>query len=304
MPAAVSVQFEQAGQMKQFAVGENSDLGFGDFVVVDDDGVREVAQVVRPAAETQSGKSLDSVVRKATPWDFLERDNLDAMQEEVLDYCHELVRDRKLSLKIVKCRYDLEGGLLTVSYSSTSRAKMHNQMRDLARTLAQELGVRIDMQYIQDRQAAKLLDGVGKCGRQLCCTTWLREFPNVKLRMAKTQQISLNPDEISGVCGRLLCCLSYEDDMYRDLTRSLPKVGARVVTPQGEGRVRYIYPLKNTVTVSLEDGVMADFDADELMAPAGGGQACGGCSHTRRAEGAAEAAEAAAARQAPACATH
>lgn len=299
MPAAVSVQFEQAGRMKQFAIGDISDLAYGDFVVVDDDGIREVAQVVREPADIRGNSRLDSVVRKATPWDFLERDNLDAMEEEVLAFCHELVVERNLTLKVVKCRYDLGGGLLTVSYSSSSRGKMHNQMRDLARTLAHELGVRVDMQYIQDRQTAKLLDGVGKCGRQLCCTTWLREFPSVKLRMAKTQQISLNPDEISGVCGRLLCCLSYEDDMYRDLTRSLPKVGARVVTPQGEGRVRYIYPLKNTVTVSLEDGVMADFDAEELMAPARGGQACGGCSHTRRAQGAAEAA---AARKAPACA--
>ena len=298
MPITVSAQFEQTGPIKHFAVGDIPDIGRGDYVVVDNEGIRELAQVVRdPEAQADRG-DLDPVVRKATPWDFLQREQLDAMQEEALDFCHELVRERRLNVKIVKCQYDLDGGLLTISYSPRSRAKVHNQLRDLVRTLAQELGVRIDMQYIQDRQAAKLLDGVGKCGRQLCCTTWLREFPTVKLRMAKTQQLSLNPDEISGVCGRLLCCLSYEDDMYRDLTRSLPKVGAMVVTPQGEGRVRYIYPLKNTVTVSLDDGVMADFDADELMAPARGGQACGGCTHTRRAQGAAEAE---AARTVPAC---
>ncbi len=289
MPTIVSAQFEQAGRIKRFAVGDIPDIGYGDYVVVDDEGIRELAQVVREPEEQADRGDLDPVVRKATPWDFLQREQLDAMQEEALDFCHELVRERRLNVKIVKCQYDLDGGLLTISYNPRSRAKVHNQLRDLVRTLAKELGVRIDMQYIQDRQAAKLLDGVGKCGRQLCCTTWLREFPNVKLRMAKTQQLSLNPDEISGVCGRLLCCLSYEDDMYRDLTRSLPKVGAMVVTPQGEGRVRYLYPLKNTVTVSLDGGVMADFDADELMAPVRGGQACGGCTHTRRAQGAAEA---------------
>ncbi len=293
MPAMVSAQIEQAGRIKQFAVGDDIPaIGLHDYVVVDHEGTRELARVVREATKQDRDEDLDSVVRKATPWDFLQREQLDAIQKEVLDHCHDLVRERRLNIKIVKCQYDLDGGLLTISYAPGSRAKVHNQLRDLVRTLAAELGVRIDMQYIQDRQVAKLLDGVGKCGRQLCCTTWLREFPNVKLRMAKTQQLSLNPDEISGVCGRLLCCLSYEDDMYRDLTRSLPKVGARVVTPQGEGRVRYIYPLKNTVTVSLENDVMADFDADELMAPARGGQACGGCSHTRRAQGAAEAAAA------------
>ena len=301
MSAIVSVQIEKVGQIKQFAAGDVPDLNYGEFVVVDDDGVRELAQVVQPPEERAEGKELVPVVRKATPWDFLQREQLDAMQAEALDYCHQLVRERRLKVKIVQCLYDLEGGLLTISYSPTSRAKVHNQLRDLVRTLVEELGVRVDMNYIQDRQAAKLLDGVGKCGRQLCCTTWLREFPTVKLRMAKTQQLSLNPDEISGVCGRLLCCLSYEDDMYRDLTRSLPKVGANVVTPQGEGRVRYIYPLKNTVTVSLDGGVIADFDADELMAPARGAQACGGCTHTRRAQGAAEAAEAEAAKSTPAC---
>lgn len=300
MPAVVSAQIEQAGQIKQFVVDDIPDLGCGDYVVVDAAGIRELAQVMREPEEQAGDEDLDPVVRKATPWDFLHREQLDAMQEEALDYCHELVRERRLNVKIVKCQYDLDGGLLTISYSPRTRAKVHNQLRDLVRTLVKELGVRIDMQYIQDRQAAKLLDGVGKCGRQLCCTTWLREFPNVKLRMAKNQQLSLNPDEISGVCGRLLCCLSYEDDMYRDLTRSLPKVGAKVVTPQGEGRVRYIYPLKNTVTVSLHDGVMADFDADELMATARGGQACGGCTHARRAQGAMEAA---AARKVPACTT-
>ncbi len=291
MPSIVSAQIEQAGRIRQFAADDIPDIEIGDYVVVEDEGIRELAQVVRPPEEQNGTADLDPVVRKATPWDFLQREQLDAMQAEALAYCHEVVRARRLNVKIVKCQYDLDGGLLTVSYSPRARAKVHSQLRDLVRTLARELGVRIDMQYIQDRQAAKLLDGVGKCGRQLCCTTWLREFPNVKLRMAKTQQLSLNPDEISGVCGRLLCCLSYEDDMYRDLTRSLPKVGATVVTPHGEGRVRYIYPLKNTVTVSLGDGVMADFDAGELMPKARGGQACGGCSHTRRAQGAAEAEE-------------
>lgn len=284
MPEAIAVQIESTGPLKHYLADGVPDLVCGDFVVVDDAGHREVAQIMRDGEEMPPDANLHPVVRRATPWDFLEREQLDALQAEALEYCHELVRERRLHLKVVKCRYNLDGGLLSVSYSPTSKRKVHGQVRDFSRTLAEELGVRIDMQYIQDRQAAKILDGVGKCGRQLCCTTWLREFPNVRLRMAKTQQLSLNPDEISGVCGRLLCCLSYEDDMYRDLTRSLPKVGARVVTPQGEGRVRYIYPLKNTVTVSLGDGVMAEFDAEELMAPAKGGQACGGCTHARRSQ--------------------
>lgn len=143
------------------------------------------------------------------------------------------------------------------------------------------------MRQIGVRDEAKLLDGVGKCGRQLCCTSWLREFTPVSIRMAKNQQLPLNPDEISGVCGRLLCCLSYEDAVYKEQNKKMPKLGAEVITPQGVGRVRHVHPLKETVTVLLEGQVYAEFNVSELIssktAAGGSCSTCGGCTTKRRA---------------------
>jgi cell fate regulator YaaT (PSP1 superfamily) len=129
-----------------------------------------------------------------------------------------------------------------------------------------------------------VLDGVGKCGRQLCCSSWLREFNPVTIKMAKQQNLPLNPPEISGVCGRLLCCLAYEADVYEDARKQLPKVGAAVMTPAGEGRVRRVQPLRETVTVRLDDGAMQDFPVTELelQGAKGGGRACSGCAMRRQ----------------------
>jgi hypothetical protein len=143
------------------------------------------------------------------------------------------------------------------------------------------------MRQIGVRDEAKLLDGVGKCGRQLCCTSWLREFTPVSIRMAKNQQLPLNPEEISGVCGRLLCCLSYEDAHYKEQNKKMPKLGAEVTTPQGMGRVRHLHPLKETVTVLLESNAIAEFTVDELLSTksssGGSCSTCGGCTAKRRA---------------------
>ena len=106
------------------------------------------------------------------------------------------------------------------------------------------------MKQIGVRDQAKVLDGLGKCGRQLCCSSWLREFNPVTIKMAKQQNLPLNPPEISGVCGRLLCCLAYETDVYEEARKMLPKVGSTVVTSDGEGRVRQVHPLREVVSSS------------------------------------------------------
>jgi len=223
--------------------------------------------------------------------DLLERERLKDLESEALDLWQSEVRERGLRMRVLECSYNLDGGQLTVSYRASGKRRRQREMRNLQRDMARSLKARIEMREVRDREAAKLLDGVGKCGRQLCCTTWLREFRHIRPEMARTQQLTENRDEITGVCGRLLCCLSYEDEMYRSLTRSLPKVGARVVTPQGAGKVRYIFPLKKTVTVTLENDINAEFGVDELLPPKQDPScgSCGGCTATRRAEGEREA---------------
>jgi hypothetical protein len=184
---------------------------------------------------------------------------------------------------MVRCEYSFDGGRLLVYFASEDRV----DFRALVRELARIFHTRIEMRQIGVRDEAKLLDGVGKCGRQLCCTSWLREFTPVSIRMAKNQQLPLNPDEISGVCGRLLCCLSYEDDVYREQNKKMPKLGAEVVTPHGTGRVRHIHPLKETVTVMLENHALVEVAVSELIstktAAGHSCSTCGGCTTKRRA---------------------
>ncbi|MCB0186398.1 MAG: hypothetical protein KDE31_19155, partial [Caldilineaceae bacterium] len=193
---------------------------------------------------------------------------------EALAICRTKAQESNLEIKIVRCEYNYDGGRLLIYFASESRV----DFRDLVRDLARIFRTRIAMRQIGVRDEAKLLDGVGKCGRQLCCTSWLREFTPVSIRMAKNQQLPLNPEEISGVCGRLLCCLSYEDAHYKEQNKKMPKLGSEVITPQGVGRVRHLHPLKETVTVFLESNAIVEFTVDELLSTkSSSGNSCSTC---------------------------
>jgi cell fate regulator YaaT (PSP1 superfamily) len=286
MPVVVGVQFENVGKVYHFDPQNFLDLGARDYVLVDTARGVEIAQVVQPPhtiADDEVVGEMKSIVRKAGAWDMVQRDLWQRKEAEALAICRSKVREQKLEMKVVRCDYNFDGGRLLIYFSSEARIDFRNLVRDLARIFR----TRIEMRQIGVRDEAKLLDGVGKCGRQLCCTSWLREFTPVSIRMAKNQQLPLNPDEISGVCGRLLCCLSYEDAVYKEQNKKMPKLGAEVVTPQGFGRVRHVHPLKETVTVLLEGQVFAEYNVSELIssksAAGGSCSTCGGCTTKRRA---------------------
>lgn len=286
MPIVVGVQFEAVGKVYDFSTNGNLDLGNKEYVVVDTAKGVEVAQVVDPPHMIDNSRvvgEMKNVLRKASAWDMIQRDQWKKKEQEALALCRTKIREYGLQMKIIRCDYNFNGGRLLVYFSSDDRVDFRMLVRDLARIFR----TRIEMRQIGVRDEAKLLDGVGKCGRQLCCTSWLREFTPVSIRMAKNQQLPLNPDEISGVCGRLLCCLSYEDLYYKEQNKKMPKLGAEVVTPQGAGRVRHIHPLKETVTVMLENHVYVEFGVAELIsakaASTTGCSTCGGCTVKRRA---------------------
>ena len=285
MPVAVGVQFTPVSKIYHFDPKDQLDLAFRDYVIVDTAKGQEVAQVVQPPHELAPGDvvgEMKSIMRRATAWDMVQKDRWSRKEAEALAVCRQKAQEHKLTMKLVRCEYNYTGGRLTVFFSSDNRVDFRNLVRDLARTFR----TRIEMRQIGARDEAKLLDGVGKCGRQLCCTSWLREFTAISIRMAKNQQLPLNPDEISGVCGRLLCCLSYEDATYREQNKKMPKIGAEVITPQGTGRVRYIHPLRETVTVRLLSNAFEEFPVAELISSKIGGKSCGtcgGCTVTRRA---------------------
>jgi cell fate regulator YaaT (PSP1 superfamily) len=286
MPVVVGVQFEPVTKVYHFDPGSLLDLMIEDFVIVDTARGMEVAQVVEPPhtiADSDVIGEMKSVVRRATAWDMVQKDLWAHKEKEALAVCRAKAREHNLDIKLVRCDYNYTGGRLLVYFSSEARVDFRGLVRELARIFR----TRIEMRQIGVRDEAKLLDGVGKCGRQLCCTSWLREFTPVSIRMAKNQQLPLNPEEISGVCGRLLCCLSYEDTLYKEQNKKMPKLGAEVITPQGIGRVRHIHPLKETVTVMLENKAFAEFSVTELIAnkttSGGGCSTCGGCTVKRRA---------------------
>jgi len=286
MPVVVGIQFNPVTKVYHFGANDLLDLASGEFVIVETAKGAEIAQVVEvphTLDERDVVGEMKSIVRRASAWDLVQKDLWTHKEREALAVCRSKAREYELDIKIVRCDYNYTGGRLLVYFSSENRVDFRLLVRELARIFR----TRIEMRQIGVRDEAKLLDGVGKCGRQLCCTSWLREFTPVSIRMAKNQQLPLNPEEISGVCGRLLCCLSYEDEVYKEQNRKMPKLGAEVVTPQGAGRVRHLHPLKETVTVLLESNAIAEFPVSELISTksssGGGCSTCGGCTVKRRA---------------------
>lgn len=286
MPIVVGIQFNPVTKVYHFGANQQLDLAGGDFVIVETAKGAEIAQVVE-APHTIDDRDvvgeMKNVVRRASAWDLVQQDVWKRKEQEALAICRSKAREHELDIKIVRCDYNYTGGRLLVYFSSENRVDFRLLVRELARIFR----TRIEMRQIGVRDEAKLLDGVGKCGRQLCCTSWLREFTPVSIRMAKNQQLPLNPEEISGVCGRLLCCLSYEDEVYKEQNRKMPKLGAEVITPQGAGRVRHLHPLKETVTVLLESNAIAEFAVGELISSKSSSgnscSTCGGCTVKRRA---------------------
>jgi cell fate regulator YaaT (PSP1 superfamily) len=163
-------------------------------------------------------------------------------------------------MKLIKAEYNFDGSRLVVYFTAEKRVDFRELIRDLARTLK----TRVELRQVGVRDEAKLLGGLGRCGLVLCCATHLCEFSPVSIRMARLQDVSLSPSEISGLCGRLLCCLAYEDEAYRSLKESFPKVGTMVETPYGVGKVKSVNVLKETVEVELRSEVTVEVPAGEV----------------------------------------
>jgi hypothetical protein len=165
-----------------------------------------------------------------------------------------------LPMKVVQAEYSYDGTRLTFFFTSEQRV----DFRDLVRELAHQFKTRIELRQIGVRDEARITGGIGKCGRPLCCATWLSEFAPVSIRMAKQQDLPLSPMEISGLCGRLLCCLAYEADFYKEVKGKFPKVGKMIDTPRGPARVCRIHVFKETAEVALEDGSLLELTADQV----------------------------------------
>ena len=199
--------------------------------------------------EQFDGVELFDVVRISTKKDYLHYLENNKMSEEALKKCKEIVKQMELNMTILDASYNFDRTQLLFRFVADERV----DFRQLARDLGTMFRTRIELRQIGIRDKAKEVGGFGPCGRLLCCSTFLKTFDSVTINMAKNQNVSLNPTKINGVCGRLLCCLKYENDVYFDMKKDLPKVGEKIEIPQGSGKVVSVNLFKNSYVVELND---------------------------------------------------
>jgi len=260
MANIIGVKFRPRGKLVHCDAGELS-LQVNDYVMVDTGHGLEVAKIVTLEPPSQSSEGLMTVVRLAEAEDLeISRRNL---EKEALSKCNEMAAQLGLRMKPLAARYDSQNERLSIFFSAEERV----DFRDLVRKLSHALERRIELRQVGVRDEAKLLGGIGKCGYPLCCQNSLTNFASVSIKMAKEQNLALNPMKISGICGRLLCCLAYENKEYVALRKRMPQPKQEVSTPWGKARVVSTNLIKETVTIQLDEGVLKEVALDELMHP-------------------------------------
>jgi cell fate regulator YaaT (PSP1 superfamily) len=258
----VGVELETNGQMHHFQAGDLK-LEKGDLVVVEANKGTTVGTIITPPKEEKVGlfkRSIPEVIRKATTKDIKAREKWRKKEKDAFTLCLRLIGELKLPMKLVEVEYLLDGSKVIFYFTAEHRI----DFRQLVRRLASKLKMRIEMRQIGVRDEAKMVGGVGFCGRELCCSAFLQDFELVSIKMAKEQHLPLNPQKISGLCGRLMCCLSFEVDTYQELKKNLPKVGKRITTKYGEGKVLRQNLLMQTITLELASGGVITIKTNEL----------------------------------------
>jgi|GEM_PF-168394 len=260
MPVTViGIRFKDSGKV-YFFDPRDVELHAGDHVIVETVRGLELARVAhdrREVPENEIVGDLKPVVRRAEPADVERMRLLQSRHDEVLARCAEKVREHSLPMSLVKAEYSFDGSRLTFYFTAEKRVDFRLLVRDLARTFKS----RIELRQIGPRDEAKLLGGIGPCGRVLCCASFLPDYARVSIKMAKDQDLPLNPTKISGVCGRLLCCLAYEHDQYVAMRGELPRKGTWVQTPDGPGEVIGQHVLKQQLLVQLaSSGMIETYD--------------------------------------------
>jgi cell fate regulator YaaT (PSP1 superfamily) len=238
-------------------------LAAGEFVVVETARGEEAGKVVIAPHQVEDKEivgRLKAVRRRASALDLTQLVYYRQKEQDALVRCQEKVEKHRLPMKIVRAEYNYDGSRLLFFFTAEKRVDFRKLVQDLARSFK----ARIELRQIGVRDEAKLIGGLGRCGRLLCCSTWLTDFDPVSIRMAKQQNLPLSPMEISGLCGRLLCCLAYENELYAETKAKLPKRGAVIDTPHGRGKVLQLNILKESVQVELESQMVVELSHEEL----------------------------------------
>jgi cell fate regulator YaaT (PSP1 superfamily) len=233
-------------------------LRLGDHVVIDDGGGQDLARVAVAPALRPASAPLPRVLRVADDRDLARQEADRRRAAEALAFARERVKARNLGMKMF--RAELHGGRATFYFAAEQRI----DFRELVRDLASKVHARVELRQVGVRDEAKVVGGIGSCGRELCCSTFLPKFAPVSIKMAKDQNLALNPTKVSGQCGRLKCCLVYEQANYVEAAKRLPRAGKRVATPDGVGRVGDVDVLRERVRVYFEDQPPKVFAGSEV----------------------------------------
>ena len=266
MIRVISVKFRDGGKSYFFDPGE-LEINEGDGVIVETARGIEFADVVSPVQEIDEGRvvaPLKGVIRVATDYDRELRDTNRAKEKDAFDICVRKIAEHGLDMKLVDVEYSYNGSKVMFYFTADGRV----DFRELVKDLAGVFRTRIELRQIGVRDEAKMLGGLGSCGRPVCCKAFLSDFAPVSIKMAKEQSLSLSPTKISGICGRLMCCLKYEQDCYESMRRQMPRPGRDVRTPDGDGTVleNNVITEKTRVRVTLADGTfdVRDYPFREL----------------------------------------
>ena len=225
----------------------------GNYVILEVDRGAEFGKVVSdPSAlcKSKAEQIAGKVLRVATDGDIQQIENNRLKTLDAISQCERKIHERKLDMRIVQAEYSFDGSKVIFFFTSEGRVDFRNLVKDLARVFR----VRIELKQIGVRDKAKIIGGFGVCGRELCCSSYMKDFHPLSIKMSKEQGLPLNPTKISGVCGRIKCCMAYEYSVYREYAKSLPRAGDQITTPDGKGTVTNVNILKRTVNVDLGEG--------------------------------------------------
>lgn len=267
MTRVIGVRFRPAGKIYFFAPGKY-EVKTGDEVIVETARGVEFGSVVTGPKDVEDGKitqPLKSVIRIATQEDIRKEEKNREKEKEAFGICLEKIRKHGLEMKLIDAEYTFDNNKVLFYFTADGRI----DFRELVKDLASVFRTRIELRQIGVRDETKIRGGIGICGRPLCCHTYLTEFAPVSIKMAKEQNLSLNPSKISGVCGRLMCCLTNEEETYEELNSRLPSNGDRVTTPDGlKGEVQSVNVLRQLVkvivTLDNDEKEIREYKAKEL----------------------------------------
>lgn len=261
MPVVVGISFREAGKIYYFDP-DGIELKMGDEVIVKTSQGTEFGEVVVPPEKLEPDEvisPLKPIQRLATDKDIEKNEKNKEKEREALSDCENKIEAHGLSMKLIDVEFMFDKSKMVFYFSSDTRV----DFRELVKELAQKHKTRIELRQIGVRDEAKMIGGLGSCGRRLCCATFLKDFEPVSVKAAKDQQLPLNPFKISGACGRLMCCLRYEHDIYCEFNKRAPKKGTIVKTEKGEGRIVDYNVPKNSVIIEVPEGLRYEVPVED-----------------------------------------